>query len=130
MGAPFSFALLGTAAVLLPRSRDVDIANRQEQRLQLARQLLSEGRAIRSQYGRGRQLEDTQVATRVLLEARFEMISWISDSKAQLARYPEFAGIYEAHFGKDLLEEMDGRLHRLSEVVRLAQTSNRLDLPI
>ena len=117
-GAPLSFSLLAVAVVLLPRRRQIDAAGREEQRRQLARQLLSEGRSIRARH----QLDDVGM--------RSELVDWIATSRTRVARFPEFAAIYDAHCGTNLTEELDGRLHRLAEIDRLAQASSRLGFPI
>jgi hypothetical protein len=64
------------------------------------------------------------------MEARFDIIEWIADSRTRLERYPEVAGIFDAHEAAGLVDELDARLVRLTEISRLAQASRRLGLPI
>jgi hypothetical protein len=118
IGAPISFALLAVAVVLLPRRKEMDAASREQQRLQLTRQMLSEGRSLRARYD----LDNVAM--------RSELEDWIASSRTRIANFPEFAAIYDAHNGNHLGEEIDGRLQRLAEIDRLAQASRRLDLPI
>lgn len=129
-GFPFSLALLAAASVLLPRRRAASLSTKEEQRLQLMRDLLQSGKALQMRYEELSGSRDSHRESRALLQLRFQVIDWIADSRSRIARYPEFAGIYEAHHGANLFEELHGRLHRLEEIERLAQTSRRLDLPV
>ena len=129
-GAPLSFAMLAVAALMLPRQRESTATTREERRLELTRRLFTTGQELRAHYARVYNQPGSLARAQALMEARFDIIEWIADSRARLQRFPEVAGIFDAHEAADLVDELDARLVRLTEISRLAQASRHLGLPI
>jgi hypothetical protein len=116
---------------MLPRQRESTHAStREERRLELTRRLLTTGQELRARYAEVRELPGSLVRAQALMEARFDIIEWVADSRARLERFPEVAGIFDAHGAAGLVDELDARLVRLTEITRLAHASRRLGLPI
>jgi hypothetical protein len=129
-GAPLSLALIVTAAILLPRRRERAVSTHEDRQLQTLRMLLTEGSELRARYLAISALPSSLSRTSALTGVRLDVIKWIQDSHSRLEPYPEFLGIFEAHGGLDLSEELDGRVDRLGEIVHLAQAGRRLGLSI
>jgi hypothetical protein len=130
MGAPASLVLFAAAAIRLPRHRTREASAFETHRLEVLRELLTEGTSIHARYTTAEDLPGSLARASSLALVRIDILQWIADSRARLERYPEFAGIFEAHGGVNLGDELEGRLERLRELMHLARTSRRLNLPI
>jgi hypothetical protein len=130
---PASFlgaALVGMAAVLRPRERVSSVDQRIEMRRQLVQRLTGEALELRMRYAETRKLPLGQHRADVLWTIRRDITVWLAQAPRRISRYPEIAGILNAHRATGgLVDELDGALQRLGEIRRLCSISEKLKLP-
>jgi hypothetical protein len=121
--------LLLLALALVPRSNAAPA--RERQRMDTLNQLQSDGLGLRSRW---LTLTETPLNDETAVEhwrVQRDTLIWLSSCSGRLGRFPELAGIFNAHAAKDsLLEELDLCLHTLSRLRRLLNLSQNLKLPI
>ena len=129
VGTPLSMLVFAVAVLLLPRDQ-TRVTSFESSRIAALQDLLIEGSSLRARYLSAQDLPGSLVKAGVIASLRIDALTWIGDSRARLQPYPEFAGIFDAHGGQNLGEELDGRLERLRQILHIAQASRRLNLPI
>jgi hypothetical protein len=122
--------IVAAGLLLFPRLKRQIWSSREARRLYLLEELLVESMRMRGAYEDARHVPDDRKRPKALGKARYQAEGWIEIARARLRSYPEIAGIFESHNGASLREELDGRIHRLSQLKRLAEISYEKDLPI
>lgn len=121
---------LSAAVIIRPRARRTTLTRAQQQQ-QLVTSLINEALELRAAYVAAKSQAFERGRFQSFFESGRELIRWVDKAGDKIAVYPEFRGIFGAcDDSGGLLEALDRRIQRLSQIRRLAEKSHRLNLPI
>ena len=122
--------LLVLALILVPRRCDA-IETSEKVRHDILHELQRDGLDLRIRWllVSDEPLTESNAAGRQ--KVRQETLMWISHCSSRLARFPEVAGIFEAHEPReDVMDDLESCLLTLYRIQRLISLSQTLHLPI